>query len=1062
MAGLLALCTVSCKEPGGLPELIPGQSLDGELAPGEARAYALVLAAGQFVHLVVDQMGVDVETTLFDPDGEAVITVDRNIDYQGREPLLATAEKAGTYTLEVSAFELEGLPRGTYRIDLLKPPEASETALLMAQGAAFVSRGRKLLSERKTKESVAELEEALWRWREVRDSFWQAETLYWLAKAYRNLGRPEKAVELYGQSAKISEEAGDLRMQAMALSLAGSIQYNSDKVEDAVSLHEQALELRQKAGDRLGTAKTCNNLGQVHRSQGSFQEALSYYGQALELWDEERDGERRAQTLHDLGVLYRVLGKTDRAASQLEKAQSEWSDLGNDRLRAASLNQLGRLSFQLQEWATALDYYRQALGLRLKTKSVSGQANTLVNIGLVYQALGRPAQALKANLNALTILQRLRRPRPRDQAKVRLALGSLYAVGDQQGEALSQLQEAHRLYREIGDPAAEAESLLGLAAAHSSLGNSVAARKAAEEAVNLLEQVRLSAASPELRSSFFSTVQHFFEFFIDLLIRGGDDARALETSEQARSRSLLEMLAETSTDLRRGAAPELLVRESELQHKLSDTAEQRRRLLDLGVSSVRLEELETELRDTAADLDAVRSDIRTRSPHYAALTQPRPLSLEEIQRQVLDEETLLLEYQLGEMRSFLWLASSDSLTTYPLPRREVIEEWTQEARKLLRHSHREESRIRVQGFLDELSRTLLGPVADRLADKRLVIVADGALQLLPFAALPDPRTLGEGSAAVPLIVRHEIAYLPSASVLAVIRRETATRSPASRWVSVLADPVFSSDDERMRKLGDGAQRRGMSELSRLKSSREEADAILSFVPAARSFRAFGFDASKDAVLRGDLTPARIVHFSTHGTIASQNEPPNLVFSRFDETGGEQEDNVLYAHELYSLDLAAELVVLSACDTALGKEVRGEGLIGLTRGFMYAGAPRVLVSLWSVGDRSTSRLMAEFYSRLLEQRLGPAAALRQAQIAMWDAGLAPAYWAPFVLQGEWLPLPPPEQVNNIGPIGSSYLERGASMTNDEGSIVSSMTRFIIWTPGLANPPGSNAKEEHHER
>jgi CHAT domain-containing protein len=313
----------------------------------------------------------------------------------------------------------------------------------------------------------------------------------------------------------------------------------------------------------------------------------------------------------------------------------------------------------------------------------------------------------------------------------------------------------------------------------------------------------------------------------------------------------------------------------------------------------------------------------------------------------------------------------------------------------------------------ELSRMLLAPLAAELKEKRLVVVGEGVLQYVPFAALPSPT-----SDASPLIVRHEVVSLPSASVLAVIRNDNANRKPASRTVAVLADPVFSANDPRLTPAGKtdsahaedapatealrSASESGVAELTRLHFSRQEADEIARLAGEKRNLKALDFAASRNLVTSDKLADYRIVHFATHGLI--NNHHPDLsgiVLSLVDEQGRPQ-NGFLRLYDIYNLNLNADLVVLSACQTALGKEIKGEGLVGLTRGFMYAGAPRVVASYWRIDDRATAGIMKRFYSAMLKDGLRPAAALRAAQVSMlqdkrWQS---PHYWAAFTVQGEW--------------------------------------------------------------
>jgi CHAT domain-containing protein len=426
------------------------------------------------------------------------------------------------------------------------------------------------------------------------------------------------------------------------------------------------------------------------------------------------------------------------------------------------------------------------------------------------------------------------------------------------------------------------------------------------------------------------------------------------------------------------------------------------------------------IEELLTQLLALEAELKAHSPRYAALTQPAPLGLAEIQNSVTDDETLLLEFSLGEKRSYVWAVTATSFSSYELPPRAKIEAAARRCYELLTARNQfvkfettDEKRARVQQADAEypnaaaaLSQMLLGPVATQLDRKRLLVVPDGALEYLPFAALTVPGK----TAFVPLIVEHEVTSIPSASTLAVLRRELQERAPAEKVVAVFADPVFDKSDERVtanvsRSAGghhgvpvpsDGQA------LPRLPYTRQEADAILALAPPSERKAALGFEANRAAVMNEDLSKYRIIHFATHSFLDSMHpELSGIALSMLDRQGKPQE-GFLRAHEVFNLKLGAELVVLSGCRTGLGKEIKGEGIYGMTRGFMYAGSRRVLVSLCDVQDQATARLMSDFYRGLLgPKRPNTAAALRAAQLAIWREGRwqAPYYWAGFVLQGE---------------------------------------------------------------
>jgi CHAT domain-containing protein len=435
-----------------------------------------------------------------------------------------------------------------------------------------------------------------------------------------------------------------------------------------------------------------------------------------------------------------------------------------------------------------------------------------------------------------------------------------------------------------------------------------------------------------------------------------------------------------------------------------------------------------EYRALKSDFDETQAQIRKRSPHYAALAQPQPLTPAQMQ-QLLDDDTLLLEYALDEKQSYLWIVSRTEILPYVLPGRAQIETAARGFHESLRAWEPQRPNEGIRAYMArrntapqnyrrralELSNIVLAPASSQLAKKRLVILADGALQYVPFGALLVPSSASDPE---PLMVNNEIVYQPSASALALIRE--APRPAATKSVAVFADPVFSKTDERviaakeskteptlsrefkraMRDAGDIGSVDGSFRLDRLHFARGEADAIIAAAPPGSSMQAVDFDASRTRVLSPELKQYRIVHLATHGILNSNYpELSGLVFSLVDQRG-QTEDGFLKLNDIYNMDLPLDMIVLSACETGLGKEVRGEGLVGLTRGFMHAGAARVVASLWKVDDEETARLMKSFYSYLLEKKMPAAAALRLAQLDLRKTRSEPYYWAGFVLQGEW--------------------------------------------------------------
>ncbi|MEC4867887.1 MAG: tetratricopeptide repeat protein, partial [Jaaginema sp. PMC 1078.18] len=787
------------------------------------------------------------------------------------------------------------------------------------------------------------------------------------------------------------------------------------ELQQALDYYNQALSIVRAVGDRSGEATTLNNIGVIYSDLGEKQQALDYYNQALLLKRAVGDKGGEASTLSNIGVLYNFLGEKQQALDYLNQALPILRTVGDKGGEASTLSNIGLVYSSLGEKQQALDYYNQALPLRRAVGDRRGEASTLSNIGLVYSSLGNQQQALDYYNQALPILRTV--GDRRGEATTLNNIGLVYnSLGEKQ-QALNYYNQALPLRRDIGDRNGEANSLYNLAASEYNRGKFATALPHIEAAIEIIEDLRSKIGSQELRTSYFATVQNYYQLYIDLLMRlhqqnpnQGYDAQALHISERARARSLLELLAEANADIRTGVDPELLEQEQNLLQQLNAVEHRRYQLATEGYSDSEINEIKAQSQALLNQLDQLEAQIRINSPRYADLQYPEPLTLGEIQRQVLDEDTLLLQYSLGPYRSYLWAVTKDSITSYELPSEGEINALAQQFHEQLQSPSAPNQDLALQ-----LSEMILSPVASQLGNKRLLVVGDGALQYVPFAALPAPNAPETDNPLgyTPLLVQHEIVTSSSASTVAISRRTLANRSPGSKMLAVLADPVFEENDARFAGVTArddeanpnlersllGIGEAGQS-LNRLQYTRDEAEAILALVPESQRLEALDFEAERELITSADLADYQIVHLATHGLLNEQNpELSGLVLSLFEETG-EPENGFLRLHDIFNLNLPAELVVLSACETGLGENVRGEGLVGLTRGFMYAGAKRVVVSLWKVNDVQTSVLMTQFYERMLQEEQNPVAALRVAQLEMWEAGKSPYYWAAFTVQGDW--------------------------------------------------------------
>jgi CHAT domain-containing protein/Tfp pilus assembly protein PilF len=896
---------------------------------------------------------------------------------------------------------LDYLDRGL-RLNQVVGPRGIEGSILNNIAVVFNSIGEK-------QKAIEHCHQALRIFRAIRDLRGEADAINELGLAYSLSGEKRKALDYYKQALPLSRTTGDRQGEALTLSNIGAVYDVLGEKQMALDHYQQSLLIRRDIGDREGEAVTLNNLGLLYASSGERQKAIDYYNQSLIIRREVSDKRGEAVTLNNIAMIYSGLGKNQQALDTLIQSLSIRREVKDPQGEGVSLNNIGVIHARLGDNQKALEYFDQALTLRRELNDREGQAATFLNIAMARLSLGERAAAFEA------------------------------------------FDQSLGLRRTIRDPDGEARALVRMAMAERERGNLAEALSRIEAALKIVESMRTKIDEDGLRASYLGSRRGYYELCIDLLMRlhridpsENYAVAAFQTSERSRARALIETLAESRAEIRNGVAPELLASERALQKRIESKKERLIRLLGGKHSEEQAAAARSEIEAIEIEYQQLQSRIRAASPRYAALTRPQPLSLAEIQQQALDDDSLLLEYAIGEERSYLWAVTKTSITAHELPGRKEIEHAASNLRDLLTARNRSlkfeepnEKQARIAQADAEypkaaaaLSQMLLGPVTSQLERKRLLIVADGALHYVPFAALPLPETERRGD-YTPLIVNHEIVSLPSASALAVLRRELAGRKPAPKTVAVLADPVFEQSDERLRssvasrgtRPSAGARTRtaeallesdltrsardlGLGEegftLPRLPFTRKEARTILSLAPADQRFVALDFAANQTIATSDELAKYRYVHFATHGLLNLKHpELSGIVLSLFNEQGEEQ-DGFLRANEVFNLNLPAELVVLSGCQTGLGKDVRGEGLVGLTRGFMYAGAARVLVSLWDVDDEATSKLMGRLYREMLgNRRLSPAAALREAQVSLWreKRWRAPYYWAGFTLQGE---------------------------------------------------------------
>ena len=824
----------------------------------------------------------------------------------------------------------------------------------------------------------------------------------------------------------------------------------------ALKTAREALAIFQEIKSKPGIARALGDMAQYYFAQSDLLEAETHYQQALQLWREEKNLGREIETINMLGFVESEKGNWDRAISYYMQAQSLINDDSDAVLKSQTAAGLGDLFNENGLPEQALIHYQRALEFARQTEGQLdddrmtmfigyshlltgnfGAAETYLLQALENQKTAHPAY--RANCQEyLAQLEILRENYPaalqyllpvldlyikekysKQTARVQGLIGQVYERQGDYNRARTYYLEASDGFRNISDRVGDAAVSFVLGRMELKGGNYDAAEQFLKYSLEDTERIRSTTTGRELTEAFSASVHARYAAYIECLMRKhkrdpakGLDVVAFQASELARARSLAELLHDTQTNLLTGVDVQLVEREKNLRQLLRAREDYRLDLLSTNYNKSTLDELENPLTRLREDYKQVLEQIRLQNPSFDQISKPATYRLEQIQRDVIeDDRTVLLEYFLGAEASYLWLVTKNSFSAHEIPKDAIVSDAVTKLYELLSQKPNADNDAKVRLAAHELGQMVLTPLIDLLPGRRVIVVADGALNYVPFQVLSAGDKL--------LIEDAEVVNAPSASILAELRKELAKRKPAANTLAAFGDAAFASNYAQLRD-SQSAQP-NVSMLARAVSRdviiggdllKPEEIQPLFYVPAElKNIRelagptalvATGFDATRQRLQETDLSKYSILHLATHGVLDPKRpEKSGFLLSLVDRDRKEQ-DGFITMKDVYRLHAPVDLVVLSACRTGLGKEVKGEGLIGLTRGFMHAGASSVASTLWRVDDQATAELMKYFYQNMLQKQMTPAAALREAQNTIrkdprWSS---PHYWAAFTLQGEY--------------------------------------------------------------
>jgi CHAT domain-containing protein/tetratricopeptide (TPR) repeat protein len=1007
------LASVAAQEQTERSPLNYDAPLTARLSKGEIHRYPIALTAGQYAQVEAKALSGDITLELTAPDGRKLMKMKARIGIPEGTSVAVVAEVTASYFVKIAALDpkRDGVEYEV-RVSDLRLAGAADRA--RCEGEHLFAAGEEIY-DRRTKDA----------WLEAIDKYKAALPNYEKAGDWFGAAR---AVETMGEA---YERLADYREAASAFERSLPLVRKAEKTPKALSLE----------------AKIFNNLGVIASKQYNNQKALYYYLQAIDLYHRLGNRTSEAVAQFNIGAIYAATGQPEEALQWYERILLLNRELKNRLLEANVLNNRGVAKYFQRQYLQAIEDQKAGLELWRELNNGPKQGWTLANIAANHIELQQPQAALESLDDALPLIRKS--GNVREEAYALHCLGDAYRLLGQFEKAIEYYQQALDLRQGLNEKILDAFSISKIARIETQRENFDEALFQSNRALELVEQVRRQYSNPLLGASYSSSTHHYYADHIALLLKlharkpsAGYDVQAFQTSERAHARALLESLSDLGHNLRSDMPAALTEREAALQKEIDRIISERGKVARIDSSSGRsakLRELENELRQVMTQVDELQGQMRASHPRYAALLRPQPLTPAEIQRQLLSPDSLLLEYFVAQDRLYLFALTGEGerpLQVVEITDKAAVEKAAEffQRRKFesagelqQRFSYRNPEFAKTVQFLSD---KLLVPIKPLLQKRKIWIVSDGNLQRIPFAALPDPvinpgRGARRRSSSKPLMVDHELAVLPSASTVAWLRKAIAARPPAPGGIAVIADPVFSADDERVKGVAPqtapvpatiAQQLRGAPDLqqalrdlggvaeagvlNRLPASRDEAQAIARLAPE-RSLIALDFEANRQLVMSGALSDYRYLHFATHAYVDDVFPGLSwLALSQVDRKGQEQ-PGYLRLNDIYQLRLNADLVVLGACRTGLGKQLRGEGMIGLTRGFIYAGVPRVVVSVWDVPDRETSQLMQGFYRNLLKQKLPVGEALRRAQIEMWERAEsnAPFFWAAFSLQGD---------------------------------------------------------------
>jgi len=1013
-------------------------SVEGVLEPGDETledeslfdSYSFEGRAGQTVTIVLESVEFDPYLLLLDAQQEKIAENDDFSEENRNSALTVTLPEDGIYWVVANAYDAGGWGQYQLTVSSSQEPIFSSVATQQAEANRLFQQGIQQYRTSQFRAALQSWEAALKLYREIENRAGESKSLGHLGLVYDSLGQYKKAIEYHQQSLAINREIGDLAEEGYSLGNLGNVFYSLGQYEKAIEFHQQSLAInreiddgsadltvraregaslnnlglvyrslgayekaiefyhqslaiQREIGDRAGEGNSLNNLGNVYLSLGQYKKAIEYHQQSLAIDREIGDRAGEGDSLNNLGLVYRSLGEYEKAIEYHQQSLAIDREIGNRAGEGASLNNLGNVYDSLGQYKKAIEYHQQSLAIDREIDDRAGESKSLGNLGAAYDSLGQYEQAIEFHQQSLAIKREIG-DRAGEGASLN-NLGSVYdslgeyekaiefyqqslaidrEIGNRAGEgaslnnlgnvydslgeyekAIEYHQQSLAIDREIGDLAGEGNSLNNLGLALYNSGQLAQAEEYLRAGIEVLESVRSQSGGDANKISIFDTQARTYRIFQQVLIAQNKTNAALEIAERGRARAFVELLSQRLSPEQSDTAPQ----PPTIEQIKQIAQEQNATLVEYSIIT---DELEI----------AGKKQWR-QSQLYIWVVKPtgevsfRTADLTELAKKGESLNTLV-----AKSRHYIGARGRSLVTVKPAPDAENI------------------NRLR------QLHEILIEPIADLLPtdpEEKIIFLPQGPLFLVPFPALQDEKENY-------LIENHTILTAPAIQVLQLTREQ---RDEIRRGGFAKPAPTLIVGNPTMPSIAVEIGETP-TKLKQLPGAEREAKNIAQLLV---SEPLIGTQATRKAVVE-QMSSAKIIHLATHGLLddfKGQGVPGAIALAP--DGTGKRNDGLLTSNEILDLNLSAELVVLSACDTGRG-EITGDGVIGLSRSLVLAGVPSLVVSLWAVDDYSTAFLMSEFYKNW-QQTGDKAQSLRQAMLATREKYPEPEHWAAFTLIGE---------------------------------------------------------------